>query len=359
MGAVNVRIIFTRKGDGSVSLKIGIIGCGLITQHKYIPGFKKAGASIVGVCDLNHDLAKSIAIKNNIAKYYNDLEVMLKENNFDIISIATPPATHAKIAQTALQSGAHILIEKPMAMTVDECDKIINEAKKLNKKICVGHSDLFYPPVIKARKLLSEANIGEFRGMRVLLSTPFTYALSKSDHWIHKLPGGILGETGPHAVYLTSAFVKNIKEVEITTKKNFSYNWIKYDDVRMELKGENGISSVVITHSTDNWSAKIDIFGQKKTLSIDMHEFFLYEYAKNNLNTFSAGLSAVNRGLRSMCNIGKYVSLKAAHSLSYGHELLIKEFVKSVRDDQPSPVSPESGRETVRVMNMVIDKLGK
>jgi predicted dehydrogenase len=338
-------------------LKVGIVGCGLISLHKYIPGFKKAGVKIASICDLNEELVKKVAKEQVIPKSYTDLGKMLNEDDLDLVSICTPPGTHAKLGLLVLQKGLHLLMEKPMALTVSECDVLIEEAKKRDKKICVGHSDLFYPSIIKARELLGEGRIGEFRGMRIFLSTPVDYALAKKEHWIHKLPGGILGETGPHVSYLTAAFVRKVNEVKIMTKKNFNYEWTAYDDIRIELKGENGISSVVITHSTNQWDAKIDIFGSNKNLYIDMHEFLIQEHNRKELDSFTVVKEEIKKNIASLCNLGKNILLRTLNKLDYGHELLIKKFVESIQRDTPSPVSPEDGKEAVRIMEMIVKEL--
>jgi len=338
-------------------IKVGIVGCGLITAHKYIPGFKKAGAEIAAVCDLNEGLARRIAGDNGVSRYYTDVEKMLADNSLELVSVCTPPATHAKVGLSVLEHNCHLLIEKPMALTVKDCDELINGAKKTGKKICVGHSDLFYPPIIKARELVNDGYIGEFRGMRVLLSTPFDYALSKREHWIHKLPGGILGETGPHTVYLTTPFVKNINEARIITKKSLPCKWTDYDDIRIELKGENGISSIAITHSTNQWDAKVDIFGSKRNLYIDMHKFQILVHDRRSLSAFSVGKAAVKENISSLWSVGGNVFSRFFKRINYGHQLLIKECVKSIACGTPSPVPGEEGREVIRVMEMILGKL--
>jgi predicted dehydrogenase len=84
-----------------------------------------------------------------------------------------------------------------MATSVAECDEIIAAADKANRCVSVAHSDLFYPSFTKAQQMVESGAIGKFRGMRIFLSTPIDYITSKPDHWAHKLPGGVLGETGP------------------------------------------------------------------------------------------------------------------------------------------------------------------
>ena len=83
---------------------------------------------------------------------------MLEAERLDVVDICSPPRTHADIAIRSLKAGAHALIEKPMAINTEECDRIIAAAKENGRKICVAHSDLFYPSFLKARELVKAGN---------------------------------------------------------------------------------------------------------------------------------------------------------------------------------------------------------
>src|SRR5436309_44852 len=158
-------------------LKAAIIGTGLISRKKHIPAFwrQRSRVELVALCDMNVQAAEAIGKDFGIGKCYRDLGDLLAEQKPDLIDICTPPRTHAKLAIEAIRQGCHVLIEKPMAMTVSECDEIVNAAREHRVKVCVAHSDLFYHPFMKARQLVSEGAIGDFRGLRILLSTPTDY----------------------------------------------------------------------------------------------------------------------------------------------------------------------------------------
>ena len=115
-----------------------------------------------------------------------------------------------------------------MATSVAECDEIISEAQAAGVKVGVAHSDLFYDSFMKARELVTHDVIGECRGMRIFLSTPTDYMTSRPDHWAHKLPGGVFGESGPHVVYMTLAFI-NPTLRRRAGKKVLDYPWSQYE----------------------------------------------------------------------------------------------------------------------------------
>jgi predicted dehydrogenase len=136
------------------TLKAVIVGSGLIAKLKHIPAFKRHRdkVSLVALCDVNIESARQAAAAAGIPMAYADVAEMVAKEKPDIVDICTPPKTHAPLAIQAAKSKCNVLIEKPMATSVEDCDAIIAAAKANNVKICLGHSDLFYYPFIQARK---------------------------------------------------------------------------------------------------------------------------------------------------------------------------------------------------------------
>lgn len=173
--------------------RAAILGAGLISGKKHIPAFLrlKHKVDLVAPCDVDREGAEKVGYKFGIPHVYADLDELLAREKPDMINICTPPRTHAKLAIQPIRQRTNVLIEKPMAMSVAECDEIIGEAQTAGVKVGVAHSDLFYDAFLKARELVNHNVIGEFRSMRIFLSTPTDYMTSRPDHWAHKLPGGL------------------------------------------------------------------------------------------------------------------------------------------------------------------------
>src|SRR6266700_3515171 len=152
-------------------VKAAIVGAGLIAGKKHIPAFMrhKNKVELAALCDLNQEGARKLAAEFGVPKVYSDLGEMIEKEKPDLVDICTPPKTHVKLAVAAMKRGCHVLIEKPMALTVEECDRIVDASREHGVKVCVGHSDLFYYPFMQARELVANGAIGDFRGMRIFL----------------------------------------------------------------------------------------------------------------------------------------------------------------------------------------------
>jgi predicted dehydrogenase len=342
------------------ALRVGIIGSGFIAKQKHLPAWKKVGrkAHVVALCDPNVAQAEELARAYGIPKVYNDFQQMLEVERLNAVDICSPPRTHADLAIRSLEAGAHALIEKPMAINAEECDRILAAARLAGRKICVAHSDLFYPSFLRARQMVKTGTIGEFRGMRIFLSTPMDYITSKPEHWAHKLPGGIIGETGPHVIYMTLAFINPIRAVRVDARKQVAhFPWSPYEDYRLDLLGDEASCSVVLTYATNRWAVQLDLWGSEGHMKFDLETQTLIVHGRADLKPVTLGLSAVKEA-------GQMLGGTLGTGLTYvtgrfesTHERLVREFVDCIQKDLPTPVPPEEGREAVRVMDLLVSQL--
>ncbi|PSQ96757.1 MAG: hypothetical protein BRD55_05635 [Bacteroidetes bacterium SW_9_63_38] len=342
-------------------LNVAIVGSGLIATKKHIPAFRRLGseATLTTICDVDPDSAQGAANRFDISSAYTDLGELLSQEKPDLVDICTPPKTHSDLAIQAIEGGAHVLIEKPMAMDVEECNEIVEAAEQNGRKVCVAHSDLFYPPFLQAQERIENGDIGEFKGMRIFLSTPTDYMTSQEDHWAHELPGGVIGESGPHVVYLTLPFINPVQEVRAYGLKNMSYPWSKYEDYRVDLVGEDTASTITCIYTTDQWDAQVDIWGTEGMLKLDLELMTLTDHGRPSLDSWQLAGSGLSQSLQT---IGDTIQTGAQVLLGRyqkTHDLLIEQFVDSIHRDTGSPVPAEEGREAVRVMNLIVKKLGE
>lgn len=344
----------------TTKLKVGIVGCGAVADKRHIPGFArlKKNAVIQAVCDKNEDLAKQVARRYNIPKIYTDHAQMLAEDELDIVDICTPPQIHAPITVEALEHGCHVLLEKPMALTTSDCDRMLEAARKSGKKLGIVHNVLFHPPLVKAKKLVADGAIGNFVGMRIFLSDPRDEMIMRKDYWIHKLPGGLIGETGPHPVYISLAFLNKVNNVDIYVKNFLEHPWAPFDEFRIELDAGNAMSSIAISYSSNRYAAEVEIFGTEGALYLDLQSMLvLRQGAKTSLSPWSLVSTSLSTILQTLGGLLANSFKVATGRFRLGHDTVIEMFVNSVLSHTQPPVTGEEGREVVRVMEMIVDKL--
>jgi predicted dehydrogenase len=196
--------------------------------------------------------------------------------------------------------------------------------------------------------------------MRIFLSTPCDYMTSKSDHWANKLPGGVLGETGPHVVYMTLAFIKQIKEIQIYAQKLLpEFPWSRYEDYRINLIGEHATSSIALTYATKQWAAEVELWGTDGLLRVDLESQSLVQYSRGSLGPFEVGASTLRDAIGSIWTAGLAGVRLATRQHLTTHDILIQNFAKSIRDGVPPAVTLEEGRESIRVLDLLVAELDK
>lgn len=152
--------------------KIGIIGCGKIAQLRHIPEYMaRDDVRIAGVYDNNSRRAAEVAEKCG-AKCYHTYEELLANPEIAAVSICTANNAHAEMSVNALRAGKHVLCEKPMALTSEECRQMVMTAKACGRYLLVGHNQRFLKTHQEARRLLQSGAIGRL----ISFETHFTHA---------------------------------------------------------------------------------------------------------------------------------------------------------------------------------------
>lgn len=209
-------------------IKVGVIGCGKIAQVRHLPEYKtNPSAEILGVYDLNEERAADIAEKYH-TKAYPSYEAMLKDEEIDAVSICTANFSHCEIAVKAMEAGKHVLCEKPMAITYEECKQMVETAKRTGRFLMVGHNQRLTKTHKKARELVENGEIGEIITFKSNFghSGPENWAVDKKNVWFFDKKSaafGAMADLGIHKTdliqFLTGERIKDVLSVTATLDK--------------------------------------------------------------------------------------------------------------------------------------------
>jgi predicted dehydrogenase len=123
-------------------IRVGVIGLGMGRHH--IRGYRThPKAEVVAICDLDADRLAQIGDEYGVDKRYTSVEAMLKKEKLDVVSVATPNKFHMPLTVQALEAGCHVLCEKPMAMSAQEAQQMLDVADRTGKRICINFSYRF------------------------------------------------------------------------------------------------------------------------------------------------------------------------------------------------------------------------
>lgn len=195
-----------------MGLKFGLIGCGGIGELR-AQALSQMSHQLMAVSDTDQVRAKAFSSKY-ACTIDQDWKQLVRRPDIEVVIVSTPPSLHADMTIEALNNGKHVLCEKPLARTVEEC-KAMNEAATRNGRIlATGFNYRFYPSILKARELLDSGIIGELDHIRSYAG----YTAKDHNHdWLHDettMGGGALRDNGIHLLDLTHYFLGDVQEVK-------------------------------------------------------------------------------------------------------------------------------------------------
>src|SRR5690625_3207362 len=330
-------------------LKMGIIGVGGIAQDRHIPAYQALSdkVEITAIQDLKITKAKEVAKKFNIPYVFSNYEELFAA--VDAVTICTPNKFHAEISIAALEAGVHVLCEKPMAMTVTECETMLAASKKSGKLLSVAYHYRYTEAAKVAKAAVKSGEVGDPRVTRV-------QALRR-----RKVPGwgvftnkelqggGSLIDYGCHLIDLSLWLLGDPKPIEVmgTTYNRLSKTpnqineWGTFDhetfDVDDHVSGyitfEDG-SSLLLECS---WAANIKEDTMHLSISgidggLNVYPFELYQPRHGTFVTSEA---------------------KAAHNELEAGQLQAENFVDSCLGHAELVVQPEQALEVSRIIEAI------
>ncbi|MEH7365527.1 Gfo/Idh/MocA family protein [Priestia megaterium] len=323
-------------------VKIGVIGCGSIAQHRHLPEYKmNEQVELVAVCDINTERANSVAQQYGV-KAYTNYEELLASGTVEAVSVCTPNYLHAPISVAALNSGVHVLCEKPMATSEEEAKAMIEAAKTNGKKLMIGHNQRFVASHQKARELIGKGEIGKIYSFRTAFGHggPEGWSVDGKDSWFFKKDEAFIGAMGDLGVHKTDMlrYILNEEIVEVGAfVESNAKDFANVDDNAVcVLKTESGIigtlaASWAYNGKEDNSTI---VYGEKGILRLEDDPTYslVAQYATGEVVNYELGkIQSNDEGGQSNSHV-------------------IEQFVDAVAEDKESPVPGEEGLKSLAVI---------
>ncbi|GGM19625.1 oxidoreductase [Paraliobacillus quinghaiensis] len=329
------------------TLKVAVIGCGSIAKHRHLPEYAlNDSVEIVAVCDLVKERAETMAEQYQAA-VYTDYKTLLSEEKIDAVSVCLPNYLHAPVTIAALEAGAHVLCEKPMATSKEEAENMIKTAKENNKKLMIAHNQRLVPSHMKAKALIENGDIGKINSFRTTFGHdgPESWSVDGASSWFFKKEQAFIGAMGDLGVHkadlmryiLGEEFVEVAGIIETNAKENTDVD----DNAVCVLKTESGAIGTL----TASWAYQPEsdnstvIYGEKGILRIeDDPEFSLIaQYVNGEVVKYELG------HIQSNDDGGQFNS----------H--VIENFVDCIVNDKEPLISGEEGKKSLEVILAAIE----
>ena len=335
--------------------KIAIVGCGAIANVHLKTLKKMSGLKVVAVCDNDEEKAILASTKFN-TRHYTDFSKMLDNEDVSIVSILTPPRSHALLTIEAIKRGINVLVEKPLAATTKEAELILSALNESDAKMTVDHSWLFHKTMLQSLSLIRKHEIGEILRMEIkYLHTGKDHMTSDPNHWCHKLLGGRFGENLPHPVYtMQSVLGDNLQVKEVHASKRGRYPWMPYDELFVTLQSDKSLGSIYVSFNAARSTIYVDIYGTKKILKINLFNNTAIKLGYRRTRKLYKGADSLwlssKMALSTMRNAFEFLLHGDSEEIFRN---LYTMFIDAIKKNTDPPVTSKMAYNTVRIVEEI------
>ncbi len=250
-------------------IRLGIVGCGQVTEAHHLPAINSTGAfKVEAVADLDAEKARRMANAFRVRRWFESYQELLSV--VDAVAVATTTPSHASIAIEALEHGLDVLLEKPMALTLAECDRIVEAAARTGRVLLVAHNSRWHQLVARARQIVLSGALGPIQAVQSVYTHNNQHW---SGHWHQRrdLGGGVLFNDGVHHFDLWRCLLG----AEIVEARCFTVDSERFEDdacVVAARLSSGALAAATFSFSTRD-ASEVEIFGTRAALQLDLYRF--------------------------------------------------------------------------------------
>jgi predicted dehydrogenase len=342
-------------------IRTAIIGCGKVGHLHAAALATLPESEFVAVCGRSPEKAETFARQYKVAGY-TDVAEMIAKSGVEAVVICTPHPEHAAPTIAAARAGVHVLVEKPLASNLADCDAMLAAGKAGGAVIGTVCQRRFYPPCQRIHKAITDGKIGHpVLGTAVIFGWR-DQAYYRSDPWRGTWKGeggGVLVNQSPHQLDLLLWYLGEVEEV-FGYWANLNHPYIEVDDTAVAaVKFKNGaLASIVVSNSQNPAiNARVSVHGSNgATIGVQTDGGAM----------FVPGLTAISEPpFNDLWTVpGEAASLPqwkdedarlfaSVNPMEYFHRLQVEDFLRAIRDRRPPAITGEDGRRTVELFTAI------
>ena len=354
-------------------LRVGIVGCGKISDAHAACIQRIPGCQIVGVCDREPLMAEQLAERFRIPRHYTEPGDLIADAAPHVVHITTPPESHFELTRQCLEHNCHAYVEKPFTVDGEEAETLIELAEAKNLKLTVGHNYQFSHV---ARRMRALVNSGYLGGAPVHMESYYCYdlgdpsyaraLLGDRQHWVRRLPGQLLHNVISHGIARIAEFLSG------DAPKVIAYGFtspllkrIGEDEIVDELRViicEEERTTAYFTFSSQMRPTlhEFRVYGPKNGFAVDQnHEILLRFRGTKHKSYADHFVPPVQFAKQHLGNLAGNLRLFLARDfhMDSGMTCLIESFYQSIRHDTDAPIPYREILLTARIMDAIFGQL--
>ncbi|MBB6453296.1 putative dehydrogenase [Salirhabdus euzebyi] len=322
-------------------LNFAIVGCGHVAK-KHVQAINNSeGARLYALCDANANQLQQFGSTYDIKHLFTSFEKLLDQQEIDIISICTPSGTHRKLAIQAANAKKHIVLEKPMALTLTDADAILKACDENDVKLTVVHPNRFRPAVVALKQAIQENKFGTISYVNATLRWNRNQAYYDQASWrgTKEQDGGVLMNQAIHNLDLLLWLIGDVEQVQAYMDTRIRN--IEAEDVATAiLRFKDGMLGVIEATSTiypKNLEESISIFGETGSAEIGGPTANWIKHWVFDHETEAETEKIMGKVENDPFGIP-------------GHQMIIQDMIKAVEQDRAPIVTGEDGRNALALV---------
>jgi predicted dehydrogenase len=330
------------------TIRLGIIGCGRVAEERHLPALRRLPQiRVVATADPDPRRGSRLADRFGAAHRLSDYRALLDLTDVDAVAVLTPTSSHAEVGLAALEAGKHVLVEKPLALNLAECDRLIARAARSDRRVVVGFNLRWHRLVRRARAFLETGALGRIKAIRSVYT--HNRLGDQAPEWHRKLElgGGVSFNEGVHHFDLWRYFAgSDVEEVF-----SFSTPSPYYEDETSAITArmsDGTLATGIFTFRTGP-NSEVEIYGDSGRLCLSLYRFDGFGFFPNSgypgnlgdrLRQAVAALGGVPEAIPMLLRGGDFQAT---------FDGLWRHFIDCVSLGQPSQCTLEDGRSSLRI----------
>lgn len=326
-------------------VKFAIIGCGSIAKKHLISIKRIKDASLVAVCDIDKTLAKRIGDEYKVV-YYTDAHKMVQNEDINVLSILTPSGTHSKIVLEMVKYKKHFVVEKPIALRIEDADEMIKQCEENGANIYVVKQNRFNLPVQKLKEVINKGRFGKLvlGTVRLRWSRTQDYYYQKPWRGTWAYDGGVLTNQASHHIDMLVWMMGEVESTMAMTATRLVD--IEAEDTGVVIlrfkNGALGIIEATIATRPKDLEGSISVLGEKG--SVEISGFFM-----NELKTWNF----CEREPEDDEVFEKYG--RNPDIFAWNHTEFLKDVVDSIKNNKRGLVDGLEGRKSLELISAIYE----
>ncbi|HEY6005019.1 MAG TPA: NAD-dependent epimerase/dehydratase family protein [Anaeromyxobacter sp.] len=328
---------------------VGLVGTGSIAEHHVAALRGTPGIELVGVTDLDAERARAFAERMGTRSFPS--LAALREAGADVIHVLTPPESHAQVAIAALELGCHVLVEKPLATRVEDCERVRAVAERKGLVVSVDHSLLFDPQIVRALQIVRSGKLGRIVSVDILRGSAYPPYRGGPLPPHYRSAAYPFRDLGVHALYLLQAFLGPIEGVHATWESRGGDPNLAYDEWRALVRCRDGLGQFQLSWNVKPMQSQVIVQGTRGVLRIDLFLLFLARRMSMPLpKAVERVVNALTDSLRPLVEVAKGVVKFVLRAVKpyQGLHGFVRAFYEALDGARPVPVELAEATTTVR-----------